>query len=135
MHWLPAEDMQKRFSASLKARLAAGRVQPDRRGVWIPLYYREEDNRENVSFVGGGAGLDYPAIARVPMNGGDGISPDSGDAPPVSGGSAPPPSARGNNSEGGEGRNPDSLSIAEAKRRLAVTLGVPESSIKIIVEA
>ena len=30
VHWLPAEDMQKRFSASLKARLAAGRVQPDR---------------------------------------------------------------------------------------------------------
>jgi hypothetical protein len=119
VHWLPADDMRKRFDAALKARVAADRVQPDRRGVWLPLYEREDDNRENVSYIGGGAGLDYPPIARVPMNGG---------------GAAPPPAA-GDDVDDNEGTDDDLLTIAEAKRRLARTLGVPESSIKIVVEA
>ena len=76
VHWLPADEMRKRFGAALKARIAADRVQPDRRGVWIPLYEREEDNRENVSYIGGGAGLDYPAIARDSINGGGRSAPD-----------------------------------------------------------
>src|SRR6185312_7543748 len=118
VHWLPADEMRKRFDAALKARVAAKRVQPDRRGIWIPLYEREADNRENVSYIGGGAGLDYPAIARVPINGGGG---------------APPPAAA-NGVDDGEGNDEDALTIAEAKRRLSRTLGVPESSIKIIVE-
>ena len=119
VHLLPADDMRERFSAALKARVAAHRVQPDRRGVWIPLYEREDDNRENVSYIGGGAGLDYPAIARVPMNGGR----------------TAPSSVAGDDVDDDEGNDDDLLTIAEAKRRLARTLGVPESSIKIMVEA
>jgi len=119
VHWLPADEMRKRFDAALKARVAAKRVQPDRRGIWIPLYEREADNRENVSYIGGGAGLDYPAIARVLIDGGGG---------------APPPAAA-NGVDDGEGNDEDALTIGEAKRRLSRTLGVPESSIKIIVEA
>lgn len=119
VHMLPADDMRERFGAALKARVAANRVQPDRRGVWIPLYEREDDNRENVSYIGGGAGLDHPAIARVPISGG---------------GIAPPPVA-GDEVNDGDGHDDDLLTIAEAKRRLARTLGVPESSIKIMVEA
>jgi len=118
VHWLPADEMRKRFDAALEARVAAKRVQPDRRGIWIPLYEREADNRENVSYIGGGAGLDYPAIARVPIDGGDGA----------------PPRAAANGVDDGEGNDEDALTIAEAKRRLSRTLGVPESSIKIIVE-
>jgi len=118
VHWLPADEMRKRFDAALKARVTANRVQPDRRGVWIPLYEREADNLENVSYVGGGAGLDYPAIARVPIDGGV-SAPASVTAEGVD----------------DDDSNDDLLTIGEAKRRLARTLGVPESAIKVIVEA
>jgi hypothetical protein len=116
VHLLPADDMRKRFNAAMKARVAADRVQPDKRGVWIPLYHREDENPDNVSYVGGGAGLDYPAIATVAMNG----SSTNGTRVLTE-----PSFAYGN------GR----LTIAEAKRGLALTFGVPESAIKITVEA
>lgn len=120
VHWLPADEMRERFDLALKARREANRVQPQRRGVWIPLYERE-DASENVSYVGGGAGLDHPPIARVPMNGG---------------GNEPPPlvdEVSDDDQDDDDGR--DVLTIAEAKRRLALTLGVPVSSIRITVEA
>jgi len=115
VHWLPADEMRRRFDLALKARKEAKRVQPDRRGVWIPLYQRDIDNSENVSYVGGGAGLDYPPIARVPMNDGGIERPRVGDAVTLS--------------------DESPLTISQAKRRLALTFGVPESSIKISVEA
>jgi hypothetical protein len=117
VHWLAANEMRERFDLAYKARKKAGRVFPDRRGVWIPLYERENDNADNVSYVGGGAGLDHPPIARVPMNGG-------GDGPPRTG--------PGDSTDDDEERP---LTIPEAKRRLSVALGVSESSIKITVEA
>ena len=52
VHWLDASEMRKRFDSAAKARSAAGRVTPHRRGVWIPLYMREDES-ENVSYVGG----------------------------------------------------------------------------------
>jgi hypothetical protein len=113
VHWLPADEMRERFDQALKARKEANRVQPDRRGVWIPLYEREDDS-ENVSYVGGGAGLDHPPIARILLSG-----PDA----------EPPAPLRGDD------QGEHQLTIAEAKRRLAFTLGVPESSIRITVEA
>jgi hypothetical protein len=119
VHWLPGDEMRKRFNLALKARREADRVQPEGRGVWIPLYERE-DASENVSYVGGGAGLDHPPIARVPMNGG---------------GSAPPPSGSDDLRDDDQDKNENPLTIAEAKRRLSLSLGVPESSIKIMVEA
>jgi hypothetical protein len=119
VHWLPGDEMRKRFDLALKARKAADRVQPARRGIWIPLYERE-DASENVSYVGGGAGLDHPPIARVPMNGG---------------GLTPPPIVEDHSAPRNRDDKETVLTIAEAKRRLALTLGVPESSIKIMVEA
>jgi hypothetical protein len=118
VHWLPGDEMRERFDLALKARKEANRVQPDRRGVWIPLYEREEAS-ENVSYVGGGAGLDHPAIARVAMHG---VGPTP---PPTS------PDDLPDDDRDDEGL----LTIAEAKRRLALSLGVSESSIKIMVEA
>jgi hypothetical protein len=110
--------MRKRFDLAMKARKEADRVQPDRRGVWIPLY-RREDESENVSYVGGGAGLDYPPIAKVKMNGGGSSSlPSLAVAAHLATQHAGMP-----------------LSIAEAKHRLSLALGVSESSIKITVEA
>jgi hypothetical protein len=115
VHWLPAVEMRERFDAAYKARKDAGRHMPKRRGVWIPLYERENQNVENVSYVGGGAGLDHPPIARVPMNGG---------------GDEPPPAGAEDDRDAGD----KLLTIAEAKRRLALSLGVPESSVKILIE-
>ena len=118
VHWLDASEMRKRFDSAAKARSAAGRVTPHRRGVWIPLYMREDES-ENVSYVGGGAGLDHPPIARVPL------------------------SAEGSPPSGTRPRNPTNdfqdddgdLTIAAAKRGLSRSFGVPESSIKITIEA
>jgi hypothetical protein len=113
VHWLPAAEMRERFDLASKARKKAGRASSKRRGVWIPLYHRADES-ENVGYVGGGAGLDHPPIARVPMNGG-----------------AAEPSLSG----AGHVESEDRLTIAAAKRRLSFSLGVPESSIKITVEA
>jgi hypothetical protein len=114
VHWLDAAEMRQRFDRAAKARRDAGRVLAKRRGVWIPLYLREDES-ESVSYVGGGAGLDYPEIARVPMSGGS---------------STPTTGARG-----GIDNDEEGLTIAEAKRGLSFSLGVPESSIRITVEA
>jgi hypothetical protein len=115
VHWVPAKEMRGRFDLAYKARKEAERVLPTGRGIWIPLYGREDDN-DNVSYVGGGAGLDHPPIAKVPLNGA---------------GAQHPPTERDNPSGDDDGH----LTIADAKRRLALSLGVPESSIKITVEA
>lgn len=124
VHWIPAAEMRKRFDAAYKARAKANRVQPEGRGLWIPLYHREEES-ENVSYVGGGAGLDFPPIKVAPLG-------------------QPAPSDRADvfDSDDDDDRTAEDgelhdapLSIAEAKRRLALTLGVPESSIRISVEA
>lgn len=119
VHWLPGDEMRQRFDLALKARKEANRVQPDRRGVWIPLYERE-DASENVSYVGGGAGLDHLPIARVPMNNGE---------------STPPPNGSADLADDDEREEESALTIGQAKRRLSLSLGVPESSIKITVEA
>lgn len=115
VHWLDATEMRQRFDRAAKARRDAGRVFPKRRGVWIPLYMREDES-ENVSYVGGGAGLDHPPIARVPM---------------LVGGSTATSLGSRDLTDNDEKR----LTIAEAKRALSFSLGVPESSIKITVEA
>jgi hypothetical protein len=118
VHWLPADEVRNRFDLTLKARKEADRSQPPGRGVWIPLYERE-DASENVSYVGGGAGLDHPPIARVPMNGGG----------------STPPRTRPHDLAGDDQDDGNALTIAGAKRRLSLSLGVAESSIKITVEA
>ena len=67
----------------------------------------------NVRFVGAGAGLDNPPIATVPLE------------------KAPAPGATTSGSIGPV----ENLTIAEAKKLLAKSLGVDESIIKITVEA
>jgi hypothetical protein len=111
-HLIEAEEMRKRFDRAYAARKAQGHKLPLGRGIWLPLYY--PDSPDPVSHVGGGAGLDHPPIARVPLE-------DKG-----SNSYAAAETARSNNNE--------PLTIAEAKRRLAIALGVEPSSIKITVE-
>lgn len=117
VHWLPADEMRKRFNQALEARKGAKRNMRQRGGIWIPLYERE-DASANVSYVGGGAGLDHPAIATVPLS--------VGRTPPPS---PPPHFASGNGADG------NGLTIAQAKRGLSAHFGVPESGITITIEA
>jgi hypothetical protein len=122
VHWIPATEMLARFDAGFRARKSQGRVQPKRRGVWIPLYHRESES-ENVSYVGGGAGLDFPPIARIPL----GLE---GSATSAAEDESDEDAGRPDESTGARG-----LTIAEAKRGLSLTFGVPESAITITVEA
>jgi hypothetical protein len=113
-HQIPATEIRERFDRAYKARKEAGRHLPKgRRGIWIPLYAQEADNK-NVSYVGGGAGLDHKPIARFPLNGGT--------------------RGAGTTESGNSSAPKDGLTIASAKRGLALTYGVAESSIKIIIE-
>lgn len=114
VHMIEADEMRKRFDRAYKARIAAGYKIPLGRGVWVSLY--DPDATDPVTHVGGGAGLENPPIASVPLE------PEELDSDVII-----------------ETKNLDDkdrpLTIAEAKRRLAMTLGVEPSSIKITVEA
>lgn len=110
VHFLDGDDMRDRFNRTYKARIDNGRSIPLGRGVWLYLYVPESD--EKPDYVGAGAGLVNKAVAEVPLNA------SRATHPPVTGSS-----------------DSEKLTIAEAKRRLAVSLGVEESSIKITVEA
>jgi hypothetical protein len=110
VHMIEADEMVNRFDRAYRARIGAKHKIPNGRGVWLSLY--QPDASDPVNRIGGGAGLDHPAIARVPLE------PKS-------------------NSEVNLGSKDSDkpLSFAEAKRRLAITLGVDPSCIKITVEA
>ncbi|HEX5726775.1 MAG TPA: hypothetical protein VFX98_14965 [Longimicrobiaceae bacterium] len=129
VHLIDGDEMRERFDRAYRARKAAGHSLPLGRGVWLSLYSNDAD--EPVSQVGAGAGLDHPAIARVPLH------------PQDLAGVGDPRS-----SEDGEGeeeivvpetkggvRDEKPLTISEAKRLLAQSLGVDPSNIKITIEA
>ncbi len=119
VHIVEAKEMRDRFDRAYAARLAAGHTIPLGRGVWVSLY--QDEGTSPVQLVGAGVGNVHPEIARVPLDG-------SG-APEVS--PLTEPTHRSNE----QIANEDKLTIAEAKRRLALSLGVDASSIKITVEA
>ena len=108
--------MRDRFNRAYAARLKAGHTIPLGRGVWVSLYLPEAQNPP--TYVGAGAGLKFPAFATVPLSLGD-IQPSEDDA-----------------AEADELAEPAEapLTIAEAKRRLAIAFGVDQSNIKITVE-
>jgi hypothetical protein len=115
VHMIPGEEMRGRFDRAYAARVAAGHSIPLGRGVWLPLYI--QDSANPTSHVGGGAGLDHPAVARVPLTPED-VDEDTS-------------SSEVKNAHVEE----EPLTISEAKRRLAISLGVSPSNIKITVEA
>jgi hypothetical protein len=124
VHMIDGNEMRDRFDRAYKARKAAGHSIPLGRGVWVSLYL--PDAKEPVSQVGGGAGLDNPPIARVPLQ------------PQEFSGSVKPEGAEGDDRQP-ETTGADSegkpLTINEAKQRLALSLGVDPSAIKITIEA
>jgi hypothetical protein len=116
VHFLPGDDMRARFNRTYEARRAAGLRMPNGRGVWLSLY--KEESSDEPRRVGAGAGLVNPKVAVVPLD-------------KNGGGPLPAPTPQASRPV----EPSDRLTIAEAKRRLAASLGVDESSIKIFVEA
>ena len=113
IHMLDGDEMRDRFNRAYTARKRAGHTIPVGRGVWVSLYIPE--GNDPVSHVGAGAGLKTPPIATIPL---------LDEAPP-----AVEVVAAGVES------NFEPLSIPEAKRRLAITLGIKPENIKISVDA
>ncbi|WP_210168901.1 hypothetical protein [Rhizobium etli] len=124
VHMIPADDARARYERAYEARKAAGHTLPVGRGLWLSLY--NEEAPDPVSYVGAGMGLAYPPIATLdlakegfPQDGEEVDDEVSDDGP---GTSAEVPA------------HEIPLTIPEAKRRLAESLGVPISAIKITIE-
>jgi len=122
VHFLEADDLRSRFDRAYQARRAAGHSIPIGRGVWLSLY--DDEGTSPVQRVGAGAGNIHPPRAVVPL--GDQGSPSS--KPNFDGASNAADAV-------GVAEDEQPLTIAQAKTRLARTLGVDPSSIKITVEA
>jgi len=114
VHWLDAKELRTRFDRAAKANDNGSKL-GSRGPFWIPLYNKDDGTPQ---YAGGGAGLENEPIARVPLN-------ESSES-------------RANGTSNGRGTAAEelkSLTIPTAKRLLSISLGVPESSIKISVEA
>lgn len=117
VHILDGDEMRDRFNRAYAARKKAGHTIPIGRGVWVSLYLPEA--HDPVSHIGAGAGLKHPPIAVIPLtNEPTSITEVSGVEHEIE-----PPTTE------------TALSISEAKRRLAIGLGVKPENIKITVEA
>lgn len=115
VHLLDGNEMRDRFNRTYAARKKAGHTIPIGRGVWLSLYANEANSP--VHLVGAGAGLKYPAFAKVPLDPARLLIPDQVF------------------DEGDVEQEEQDLTIPEAKRRLARSLGIDEARIKIIIEA
>ncbi|ULB12541.1 hypothetical protein ORIO_22475 (plasmid) [Cereibacter azotoformans] len=109
-----AEEMRARFDKAYRARLDAGHSIPVGRGVWVSMFVPEDPT--SPSTVGGGIALGKQPLFSVSIDG-DGINL--------------PPSMAQELEPSDEGP----LTIAEAKRRLALSLGVSVDKIRIVIEA
>jgi hypothetical protein len=114
VHMIDADEMRERFDRTYAARKAAQYTLPHGRGIWVSLY--DEESNNPVTLVGAGAGLAHPPIKRVPLTGQNSSAPSTLDKVAT---------------RDTEPKEP--LSISEAKRRLALSLGVDESNITITI--
>ena len=121
-HLMDADDIRARFDRARAAKLKADHVMPSERGVWISLYNEEADSP--VSMVGAGAGLAFKPFAKnIPVVIAESEWSDLADENELV-----EPDPRDATSQN------EPLTIAEAKRRLALSFGVDPSAIKITVE-
>lgn len=117
IHMLPGDEMRERFERNYKARTKVGYTLPKGRGIWLALY--QQDMKAPVTRVAAGAGLKHPPIATLPLllmeatGEGDGLGVEGEEVSAT--------------------RSEAPLTIAEAKRRLAQSFGVPEDSVKITI--
>lgn len=128
IHLIPGDEARDRFNRAYAARKAANYAMPAGRGIWVSLY--EQDGADPVTHVGAGAGLKHKPIGvldltRESLPAGDDEAgegeDDDGEASDAAAAAEP-------------GAPEPPLTIPEAKRRLAQSLGVPESSIRITIE-
>ena len=113
VHVFDSWELQERFDRAYRARRNEGAAIKPGTGVWLSLY--DEEANSPVAYVGAGEGLASPPRHKVPLR-------------------KYLPSATGKalSSTGAQSR--PGLTIPEARRQLALSLGVRESAIKIIVE-
>jgi len=116
VHMIEGDEMRARFDRAYAARKKADYSMELGRGIWISLY--DEESNNPVTLVGAGAGLAHDAIKKVPLTGNDANT------------SAVPEKRANQDTE-----TTEALSIPEAKRRLALSLGVPESNITITISS
>lgn len=117
VHLIEGDEMRARFDRAYAARKKAGYSMPLGRGIWLSLYDKEA--HVPVTLVGAGAGLDHPPIAKVPLT-------DQKDYKAI---------AQTNEEldpKDVELEDPP-LTIREAKRRLALSLGVNEEDVTITI--
>jgi hypothetical protein len=123
----PAADVRKRFDASYAARVAAGLTMRNNFGMWVAL---DPKNRNSPADVGTGIVNHYKPVAIIPVadllaGAQGGVVSDEEVTELASAEEAPAE----------EIDNDPPLTIPEAKRRLALTLGLKPENIKITVEA
>lgn len=105
---IDGDEMRERFDRTYRARIDAGHTIPVGRGVWVSMFV--EEDLAAPSTVGGGIALNRKPLASVLLGDDDLDEPvDQPDEAP--------------------------MTIAEAKRRLAQSLGVDPEKIKILIEA
>ncbi|MGB3388491.1 MAG: hypothetical protein WBA88_10970 [Pseudaminobacter sp.] len=117
VHMIDGDEMRGRFDRAYAARHEANYTMPLGRGIWLSLYQKEA--KDPVTLVGAGAGLDNPVLAKIPLDSIDAVEPET--------------AAEAEDTDEADTEDAP-LTIAEAKRRLALTFGVSPASIKIIVE-
>jgi len=111
VYMVNGDEMRERFDRAYRARLDAGHSIPLGRGVWVSMFVAEDPGAP--SSIGGGIALGKQPLLDVKLDDVDGAPPAQTSAPHQE---AP-------------------LTIAEAKRRLAQSLGVDPEKIKIVIEA
>lgn len=119
IHMIDANEMRERFDRAYDARKKLGHKIKPGQGFWVSLY--EEDKSDPVYNVGAGAGITNPPIASIPLDQAAEVESFS------------PLEELKNNIH--EEVDEPPLTIAEAKRRLALSLGVDISEIKITVSS
>lgn len=115
VYMVDGDEMRERFDRAYRARLDAGHSIPLGRGVWVSMFVAEDPDAP--SSIGGGIALGRQPLLSVKLDDVDGEAV----AEPLVQASTPHHEAP--------------LTIAEAKRRLAQSLGVDPEKVKIVVEA
>ena len=115
VYMVNGDEMRERFDRAYRARLDAGHSIPLGRGVWVSMFVAEAPDAP--SSIGGGIALGKQPLLGVKLGDVD----DEAAAEPLVRTSTPHHEAP--------------LTIAEAKRRLAQTLGVDPEKVKIVIEA
>jgi hypothetical protein len=127
VHQFDAAEVRSRFDQTMKARRASGiKDKESGRGPWLPLYKKDPTKPR---YAGGGLGLDFPPIARYALADLPAKREMESETPAV--GVATPAPEQGLKTTATSG----SSVIAEAKRLIARGLNVPESAIRITIEA